>query len=81
MMLINPDGSDLTRLAQGAPGWTRSMGAWSPTGSHLLLRHRDHHLNDSYILRMTASGSGKTRITDKSMGAGFESPKPLGWRQ
>ncbi len=47
----------------------------------VMLRHRDHHLNDSYILRMAASGSGKTRITDKSMGAGFETPKPLGWRQ
>jgi Tol biopolymer transport system component len=80
VMVINTDGANLTRIQRGAPGWTRSAAGWSPTGSHLLLEHRDHNLQDSYILRMTADGAGKTRLTPNELGAGLSRPRVRGWR-
>jgi hypothetical protein len=81
IVLINVDGSGLEMLVRGSPNFTRTLPVWSPTGSHLLYHHWDHFYDDSYIIRVTAEGSGKTRITDKSMGAGLSSPLALGWRQ
>jgi len=80
--LIGADGLNLKTLVRGAPGFTWQVGVWSPTGSHLLVVHRDHHGLDNYILRMNADGSGKTRITDKNMWSGvLDYPRPTGWRQ
>jgi hypothetical protein len=80
IMMINTDGSGLKMLVRGSPYWTRTLPYWSPTGSHLLYHHWDHFYQDSYIIRVTAEGSGKSRITDKSMGAGFSTPRAIGWR-
>ena len=80
VMLINPDGSGLKMLVRGSVSWSKGVGVWSPTGSHLLYQHWDHFWNDSYILRAKASGSGKSRLTDQSMGAGYQSPRAIGWR-
>ncbi len=80
VMLINFDGSGLKMLARGSVSWSKGVGVWSPTGSHLLYQHWDHFWEDSYILRAKSTGSGKSRLTDQSMGAGYSSPRALGWR-
>jgi hypothetical protein len=80
IMMINADGSGLKMLVRGSPNWSRTLPVWSPTGTHLLYHHWDHFYNDSYIIRVTADGAGKTRITDKSVGAGHSTPLAIGWR-
>ncbi len=80
VMLTTPDGSHMKMLVRSSPEWTVYHGVWSPTGSHLLYQYYDHWEADSHIVRATANGSGKTRITDKSMGTGMQPPKAIGWR-
>ncbi len=80
VMLINPDGSGLKKLASSSPNWTRTAAAWSPSGSHLLYQHWDHFFKDSYAVRVKATGSGATRITGKSLGSGLDTPQVIGWR-
>lgn len=80
IMMINTDGSGLNMLVRGSPNWSRTLPIWSPTGSHLLYHHWDHFYQDSYIIRVTAEGSGKTRMTSKSVGAGYSTPRAIGWR-
>lgn len=80
LMLITPDGSHSKMLVRGSPEWSVAMGVWSPTGSHLVYQYWDHWEADSHIVRATANGDNKTRITDKSMGRGMESPEAIGWR-
>jgi hypothetical protein len=79
--LIDIGTRKLKSLVRGSPSWSWSAGVWSPSGSHLLVRYFDHYLQDHYILRMTASGSGKTRLTGKNAypAAGW-GPIPAGWR-
>jgi hypothetical protein len=69
--LIDNAGANLKTLVRGAPRWTWSAGAWSPTGSHLVVKYRDHFGQDNHFLRMTADGSGKTRITAKNAWPGI----------
>ena len=81
--VINTDGSGLKTLARSNPMYSVVGCVWSPTGSHLLYHHSDHFFQDSYIVRITATGRGKTRLTDESMGYGYPGIPPwaLGWRE
>ena len=81
LMVIRADGSRVKTLVRGNPNWSVGGGVWSPTGSHLLYQHWDHFFQDTYIVRITAGGGGKARLTDKSMGWGVAGPRPLGWRE
>ena len=80
--LINTDGSNVKTLVRGSPNGSFAVGVWSPTGSHLLVRYFDHFLQDHYLLRMMASGSGKTRLTGRNAypAVGY-GPIPTGWRE
>jgi hypothetical protein len=80
--LVNTDGSNVKTLVRGSPNGSFVPGVWSPTGSHLVVRHFDNFLQDHYLLRMTASGSAKTRLTGRNAypAAGF-GPIPTGWRE
>ena len=63
--------------------WHTDVGVWSPTGSHLVYPHRDNLGFESYIARATSNGTGKSRLTDDSVGSGLFwifGPTPLGWR-
>jgi len=80
VILITADASHSKMLVRSSPEWTVCHGVWSPTGSHLLYQYYDHWGADSHIVRATANGSGKTRITDKTMGRGMQPPKAIGWR-
>jgi len=80
--LVNVDGSNVKTLVRGSPNGSWAVGVWSPTGSHLLVRYFDHFLKDHHLLRMTANGSGKTRLTGKNaFPAAGSGPVPTGWRQ
>ena len=81
--MINTDGSGLKTLARSNPMYSVGGCVWSPTGSHLLYHHLDHFYQDSYIVRVTATGRDKTRLTDESMGYGYPGMYPwaLGWRE
>jgi dipeptidyl aminopeptidase/acylaminoacyl peptidase len=77
---INPDGSGYTKLAGSSPTWSRSVGVWSPTGSHLILKHFDRRLDDSYLLRANSNGGQRKRLTGKDVGD-FLGPQVYGWRE
>lgn len=73
------DGSGLTKLEKYGTGSRPEVGAWSPTGSHLVYSHLDYTRRDSYIVRAKSDGKGRTRITDRSWGGGYLIV--LGWRE
>jgi hypothetical protein len=81
--VINTDGSGLKTIARSNPNYSVGGCIWSPTGSHLLYHHSDHFWQDSYIVRVTATGRDKTRLTDEIMGYGLPgtNPYPLAWRE
>ena len=80
--VMNVDGSGLKLVEASGAMWYSGVGVWSPTGSHLVYRHVDHFWDDSYISRAKSNGTGKTRLTDASLGWGFPSGlTPLGWRE
>jgi hypothetical protein len=78
--VMNIDGSGLTMVEAYRTTSQAYVGAWSPTGSHLIYQHHDNLLQDTYIVRTRSDGKGKSRISDKSFGAGFGAAYPLGWR-
>lgn len=79
--IVNANGLNRKTLVRGAAGYTWTVGAWSPSGSHLLVNYRDHAGRDNYLLRMAADGSGKTRITPKNRWPGnLTQPVVTGWR-
>ena len=81
--VMNLDGSGMNRVESSGFSWHTNVGVWSPTGSHLVYVHRDNLGFDSYIARATSNGTGKSRLTDASVGSGLFwifGPTPLGWR-
>lgn len=80
--LVNSNGGSLKTLARSGPSYSWTTGVWSPTGSHLLVKYRDHYGQDNHFVRMAADGSGKTRITAKSAWPSITlDPRVTGWRQ
>ena len=79
--VMNTDGSGMKLVEASGVSWSSAVGVWSPTGSHLVYLHRDNLGFDSYIARATSNGTGKSRLTDSSVGLGVVlHPTPLGWR-
>jgi hypothetical protein len=78
--LIDVSGANLVMVAEARVRSTPRTGAWSPTASHLLYEHEDNLWDDSYLVRATASGGSKTRITSATVGDGAWGPQVIGWR-
>ena len=81
--VMNTDGSGMKLVEANGVSWYTNVGVWSPTGSHLVYLHGDNLYNDSYIARATSTGTGRSRLTDASMGSELWwafGPRPLGWR-
>jgi hypothetical protein len=79
--VMNLDGSDMKLIASDGFSWQSVPGVWSPTGSHLAFLHADRLLTDDYIVRSTADGKDKHRLTDSSVADGLLGLWPLGWRE
>ena len=69
--VMNTDGSGMKLVEASGLSWSTAVGVWSPTGSHLVYQHADNFWEDSYIARAKSNGTGKSRLTDASLGWGF----------
>jgi Tol biopolymer transport system component len=78
--VCNLDGSGLTMIQPWRSTRHGEWAYWSPTGSHLIYRSKDHLLDDTYLVRVKADGSDAERITDRAYGAGFDAVLAIGWR-
>ena len=77
--VIDTTGANLKEIETAKVRSAPYAGHWSPTASHLTYLHRDGSGSDSYLVRATATGGSKTRITGTNFGGG-EGPLVLGWR-
>jgi len=80
LQVCNVDGSEIIMIQQWRSTRHGEWACWSPTGSHLVYRSKDHLLDNTFLVRVQADGSDAQRITDREYGSGYDAVLPIGWR-
>ena len=76
---VNVDGTDVNTIATGTARRPVYLPHWSPSGTHVLYHEGDNRTFDVNIIRATADGGSRTKLTRDISGDG-SSKIAIGWR-